>query len=897
VIPTADGNLNFDTKIDTSGFEKGEQSLKGKAAKLAAEYKKQGMNSSDAFKKAWSEIERTSKPAAQKTAKHWGDATSTIKSHADGLKSVMAGLGRTLIAALSITAVLSFGKSAIDVASDLQEVQNVVDTAFGDISYKIEEFADRAIEDFGLSELAAKQMASTYMAMSTGMGQMAGEASDMAVEITGRLGDVMSFYNKTQSEVDTIGKAIYTGETEPLKAIGVVATETNLSLFALQKGFKRAYSEMASDEKLLVRQMFFLDKTNLAAGDFVKTSGSWANQTRVLSERWKEFMVIIGNGLIQVLTPAIQFLNTSLSYLIEFATTAGRVLSSVFNLSDATGSTANNTAAIAVSAGAAASGLDDMSDATKKASKAAKGGLSNIDKLNNMTESIADNSTGAANALSNMGAGSGNYGATVKVDSDTSALETGLTGAMGNIRTLMTGFNTWITSNFTPIFTGIWAGLQAPIEIFKGIMAKVFTDIQSLGQPLIDFFSGPYTEYLKQAFISIGIIATGLFDTFNKVFSDIWNIAVFPMVQKFVTDILPMLAEFGAQVWGTLEVVFTEVKTIFDMIWSDAIAPALAIATQIWTDFVNIIVEFWGKWGQPVFDNIKLAFQTMSDLLQTLWKTTLKPIWDAFMKTVDKLWTKHLKPLLANFMDLVGEFVTGAMTIYNKFIAPVVKWFVEKFGPPISKVISGLITFIGDFLGGIVDAVSGIITALKGIVQFITGVFTGDWEKAWQGVQNIFKGIFDALVGIVKTPINLIIDLINGMINGITEGINTVITAANTLSYKVPDWVPKVGGQTWGFNFKPIVAPKIPKLATGTVIPANYGSFLAELGDNTREPEIVSPVSAMKQAFKEAMSEMGNKGSGEIHIYLEGDARGVFKLVKVEENNNYQATGEAVFVH
>ncbi|MDF2907580.1 MAG: Phage-related protein-like protein [Herbinix sp.] len=395
----------------------------------------------------------------------------------------------------------------------------------------------------------------------------------------------------------------------------------------------------------------------------------------------------------------------------------------------------------------------------------------------------------------------------------------------------------------------------------------------------------------------MGVIATGLFDTFNKVFADIWNIAVFPMASKFITDILPMFAEFSTQVWGVLEVVFTEVKTIFDMIWSDAIAPALAIATQIWTDFINIIIEFWDKWGQPIFDNIKLAWQTMSDLLQTLWKTTLKPIWDTFMKTVDKLWTKHLKPLLSNFLDLVGEFVTGATTIYNKFIAPIVKWFIEKFGPPIAKIISGLITNIGEFLGNIVDAVSGIITALKGIVLFITGVFTGDWTKAWEGIKTIFKGVFDALVDIVRTPINLIIDLINGMINGITEGINAVIMAANMLSYKVPDWVPKIGGQTWGFNFKPIVAPKIPKLATGTVVPANYGSFLAELGDNTREAEVVSPLSTIKQALKEAMSEMGNKRSGEIHIYLEGDAKGVFKLVKVEENNNYEATGDSVFVH
>jgi phage-related protein len=244
-------------------------------------------------------------------------------------------------------------------------------------------------------------------------------------------------------------------------------------------------------------------------------------------------------------------------------------------------------------------------------------------------------------------------------------------------------------------------------------------------------------------------------------------------------------------------------------------------------------------------------------------------------------------------MDFVGEFVNGALEIYNKFIAPVVKWFIEKFGPPISKVISGLITFIGDFLGGIVDAVSGIITALKGIVQFITGVFTGDWKKAWEGVKNIFKGVFDALVGIAKTPINLIIDLINGMISGIVSGINTVLKAVNSISFELPK---ALGGFKVGFNIPLVTAPKIPKLATGTVVPKNYGEFLSILGDNTREAEVVSPLSTMKQAFKEAMTELGGGATGNINlnVYLSGKQIHS-EVVRVDKEVQTQ-TGKSAFV-
>lgn len=837
---TYDGSLRFDTKIDTNGFTKG---------------------------------------------------TNTIKSQANGLKSTLAGLGRAMVAAFSVVAILNFGKAAIDVASDLNEVQNVVDTAFGDMSYKIEDFAKTSIQNFGLSKLAAKQMASTYMAMSTGMGQMSDVASDMAVNITGRLGDIMSFYNKTQSEADTIGRAVYSGETEPLKALGVVMTQTNLKAFAMANGFSKSYDAMSAGEQLYVRQLFFLEQTNLAAGDFVKTSGSWANQTRVLSEQWKNFMAILGQGLIRVLTPVVQFLNVALTQLTEFATQVGSVLSSVFNLGSATGTTAKNTAAIASGSEDAASGLSDMGNAAKKASKDANG-TAGFDKLNNMTESIADSSSDAAGALSSIGSSGGAY--TVSVEADTSKLDSGLSKTSEHIKASLNAFNAWVSTNFAPIFNKIWTDLQPGITTFKTTLSGMFSDIQTLVQPLIGYLTGPFTEYLSQFFTTAGEVVVGLFDTFNLVFSDIWNLAIFPYLQTMITTGLPMLAEFSTQMLILFGLVFGDLNKGFQELWTVVIAPVIGFISKAWIDLMNMFASAWNKWGAPIMAGIQTAWTNTANIFKAYWDKYLKPVWIAFMSAVTKLWDEHLKPLLANFLDFVGELVNGALTIYNKFIAPLLTWFIEKFGPPISKVISGLITFIGNFLGGILDAVSGIITALKGIVQFIVGVFTGDWKKAWTGIQNIFKGVFDALVNIVRTPVNLIIDIINGMVSGIVSGINTVLKAVNKISFDMPDWL---GGGHVGFDFKMITAPKIPKLATGTVVPANYGEFLAVLGDNKREAEVVSPISSMKQAFKEAMQEMGSSGSGEltVNVYLSGKQ---IHTEVVKQDKNYRSqNGKSAFAY
>ena len=220
-ISGGDGSIILSTKVDTSGMKQGTESLRSQAAKLAAEYRKAGMSQSEAFKKAWSEIERTNQ-STQKTTKNtkqWGNQTQKsgqqAKTAIGGVGNALRSIAGYLSTFVGVYALINFGKEAVNLASDLQEVQNVVDVAFGDMSYKAEEFAKSAIENFGISELSAKRTASTYMAMAKGMGIAEDVASDMAITMTGLTADIASFYNMSQERADVPSDSSNTSTTLP----------------------------------------------------------------------------------------------------------------------------------------------------------------------------------------------------------------------------------------------------------------------------------------------------------------------------------------------------------------------------------------------------------------------------------------------------------------------------------------------------------------------------------------------------------------------------------------------------------------------------------------------------------------------------------------------------------
>lgn len=826
----ADGCLNFDTNINSEGFEKGLKSL------------------SDMV----------------------GDIKPKLKS-----------LAMAVTAAFSVKKLVDFGRQSIETASDLAEVQNVVDTAFGESKQKMEDFAGAAVKTYGISKLTAKQTGSNFMAMAAGMGLANDSASDMAMALTGLSADMASFYNVGQDVASTALKSIFTGETETLKQFGIVMTDANLQAYALSKGITKSTADMSQAEKVQLRYNYVMSQTALAQGDFAKTSDSWANQTRIISEQWKEFGATIGTVLMNVLLPAVKAINSLLSQLIALAQGAARALSEAFGFE--LSNSADEAQSIMKSTSQVADNYSDIADNAQQTQEAQEGSLASFDQMNKLNDESKSDSTGVS------GAGEIMQPSGTSVEVDTGKADKKLSDFFKSVRTQFEKLADHLDKNFKPIFADIWSGLERESIELAQILGGVFSDIMSLSEPLKAYFINDFTPLMQTAFSTLGKIGIGLFDSFNKVFSDIWNVAVFPILQNFLTVGLPLMADFGTQVWNTLGVLFDNIKEIFDTLWNGVAQPVLNALKTLWCDTWQSISDFWNEWGQPIFDGINEGITTTKNVFLNLWETVLKPVFDKLMDVADSVWTEHLKPLLDEFLDFVGTLITSVLSIYNKAIAPVVNWLVSILGPIVSSVLGKIIKTVGNVISNIIDAVKNIISALKGVVLFIAGVFTGDWKKAWQGVKKIFKGVWDALVDIAKTPINLIIGLINGLTGAVEDAINWIIDGINELSFTTPDWLPgDLGGQTFGFDLSQIDIPEIPKLAQGAVIPPN-SEFLAVLGDQKRGTNIEAPLDTITQAVLQALVSYGGAGGNQkisVTIPLTLNGRTITQIV-IDDINDY----------
>lgn len=800
-----DGSIRIDTKINQAGFNKGIAGIQGSVNRLGA-----------------------------------------------SLKSLAATVG----VAFGVAKIVQFGKEAISLASDLNEVQNVVETAFGSMSTQVDAWAKNSIKQFGMSELAAKQMASTYMSMSVGSGLQGQGAADMAMKAAERAADISSFYNKSLEESDTMLKSIWTGETESLKQIGVVMTQTNLDAFALANGFGKTTSEMTQGEQIMLRYQYVMNQTRLAAGDFVKTQDSWANQTKVLSEQWKQFLSIMGGALIQILTPALQFINQFLSVLIGWAQTFAAVVSALFGkqITAAAGSAQTAMAGAASSAGSladstagAAAAQDDLASSTAAANKELQKQTASFDEMN-ILQSQNPSSGGSGGGGGSTGGGISNnvgqFDIPEVIDYKTMTNDLAQT-FIDAWKSISAGFVEWFVN---PIKENLYK-FKEPVELFKSLFENIGTKIVEWMAPLSEWAQTDLKENVASAISLTSTLLSDFGIIAATVSTTVWN-AISPVIDWIVYEGLPMLSQMFDETCETIQLFGDTVTDVILTIWNDVFDPAFTFISKIVTDTFGIIKELWDKYGATTFENIRQTIETVKKLFDEAWNVIIKPIFDNIFQVLTELWDNHLKPLVEKIGEFVAVLVNSGMDIYNKFIAPVVSWFINTFGPPIRNTFNTIINSVGAMLGNVIDAVSGIIDAIKGIYQFVSGVFTGNWKKAWEGVKNIFSGVWKSLTSIAKIPLNGIIKMMNSVINAL----NTLIGGLNKINFDIPSWVPLLGGKKFGINIPKI--PSIPYLAQGAVIPPNQ-AFLAIMGDQKKGNNLEGPESLFRQIVRE---ESGNSG-------------------------------------
>lgn len=306
---------------------------------------------------------------------------------------------------------------AIDISSNLTEVQNVVSTTFGSMTNKMEEFAETSITEFGLSELAAKQYASRFQAMGVSMGLSGrqienatqglahlrgayGETStsmaDMSLNLTRLTADMASFYNMEQDLVAEDLQAIFTGMTKPLRKFGLDITDASLKAYALSKGMDANTKSMSQAEKTMLRYMYVMEHTSHVQGDFAKTSLTWANQIRILKQNFERLARVIGDGFIAALRPLVVKVNQAMNSIIAAVTRVINALGKIFGwqmVIDVGGGD------LVDDAEDLADGYDDATDSAKKF----KNFLLGIDELNVMPDNSDDDGGGGAGGLGDLG--------------------------------------------------------------------------------------------------------------------------------------------------------------------------------------------------------------------------------------------------------------------------------------------------------------------------------------------------------------------------------------------------------------------------------------------------------------------------------------------------------------
>ena len=335
-------------------------------------------------------------------------AVSKLKGAGSEVHSISSGFSRLASAAAGLAAaggIARFGKNAIELGSDIAEVENVVDTAFGAMADKAYDFASKATKQFGLSELAAKQYSGTMMSMLRSSNIAQKEAANMSIALTGLAGDIASFYNIETDEAFYKLRSAMSGETEAIKQLGINMNIANLEAYALANGITKSYREMTIAEQTAIRYNYIMDKSRHIQGDYAKTANTFANQLRLLKLNLQSIAAVIGQGLIAAILPAIKMLNKLMEKLMQAAKVfrdfmyvlfgkkieapARGIVDDMAGISDYTA----DMSSIGDSADDMADGMentaDGMDDATSSAKKLKKAlSVLPIDQLNQLTGNL-----------------------------------------------------------------------------------------------------------------------------------------------------------------------------------------------------------------------------------------------------------------------------------------------------------------------------------------------------------------------------------------------------------------------------------------------------------------------------------------------------------------------------
>jgi phage-related protein len=284
-------------------------------------------------------------------------------------------------------------------------------------------------------------------------------------------------------------------------------------------------------------------------------------------------------------------------------------------------------------------------------------------------------------------------------------------------------------------------------------MKKVGKELLSTFNPVVSALSGAFKTIAQAWEESKGSLVTGVtnvFESFTTLGGYLLSDFVPSVINSFYGNLIPIVGDLFAFKLKEVIATFESLSGILLSATEEVIIPALELIKNVWDGLWSGVADGWATYGEPILTALSEAFEHIRSTVETVYYEFIEPIISTLIQTLQELWDNSLKPLWDKIVNAVFEIGACLLQLYNDFIAPIVDWIVANILPILKNYMDRLIEHFSKIISFVAEAIGGVIDVLKGLVQFIVGVFTGDWDKAWEGIKNVFGGIWDAIVGIAK---------------------------------------------------------------------------------------------------------------------------------------------------
>lgn len=732
----------------------------------------------------------------------------------------MKSIGKYVAVAFSVTAVVNFGKECVKVATETQNAWRGLSSIVNGQGKSFSE-AQSFIENYVADGLVPLNNAVTAYKNLTARGYN----QEQVASVMDALKNAATYGRQASY---TLGDAVQSA-TEGLKNENSILVDNagvtkNVAKMwdEYAKSIGTTSNNLTQQQKNQAEVNGILKETQWQMGDAANYTSTFSGRVARLSATFIKLKTSVGEMLMSVINPLIPYFQMALDCVIKLSNAIRNLMGSLGfempSIADLGGLTSTTSNAVEAS-----KAIEGTGDAAASAAKKAKRAFAGFDEINQLSFS------GTSGNSSSGSVGGGSVAASSPVVDSSTVIATQTTSTvLDSIKQKLLDI-----CNITGL-SGLWSDFLTATENVKlGI------------QNLWDAFSvgikenKPNLDNLKLSFVTTFSTVS---NTVTGILGDMW-VSLSNGFLGFTEENGPAIETFFSNVVGSISNYANFISTI-------------------WGDMFASIGAWWESSGKPIFDGFIGMVKDIGAIVLDIYNNFISPVINVLQEEATALWNDHLKPLWDGVLDLITSIGNFILMLWNRYLSPLVTYLTNNWSPVFKNIFGNVAKYVKDAIGICIDIIRGVINHLKNVINFITAVFSGNWKAAWQSIKDMFANSWNTLWSIVKGVLNCIIDGINALWSSVYASVRTVV---NTLG-SIVSQIGKVVGKNWGFSL-PGTPPMIPRFAQGGWVAANSPQ-LAIIGDNTREGEIVTPESKIREQVIAALRDF-RAGVQTVQLQLE----------------------------